>query len=338
MKRILVTGACGYIGSHTMVELLENGYEVISADSHINSNETPLQSIYEITGKKINNCVIDLSNKEECSSFFEQIGHIDGLIHFAALKSVGESVTNPLLYYENNLCSLMNILNAVQTKSIEAFIFSSSCTVYGITEKQPVDETSPFLPTGSPYGRTKQMGEQIIQDVYLNSKLKAISLRYFNPAGAHHSGKLGELPINPALNLVPSITETAIGVRERLDIHGVDYNTRDGSCIRDFIHIEDLASAHRLALEYIFFGKQNKSYEVFNLGTGQGVSVLEAVQSFESIAGIDLNKRIGLKREGDIPFIYSTIEKAQNELGWTPKYGIDDIMSTAWAWEKSRRK
>ena len=337
MKRILVTGACGYIGSHTLVDLLQEDYDVVSVDSHFNSDDSVLSAIQEITGKVIKNCFLDLSDEKATRHFFTHVGKLDGIIHFAALKAVGESVAKPIEYYKNNLNSLLNVLEAVQKYQIDAFIFSSSCTVYGQTEVQPVTEASPFLATGSPYGRTKQMGESIIQDVFQNLQTKAISLRYFNPAGAHHSGKLGELPINPPLNLVPSITETAYGIRSSLQVHGTDYDTKDGSCIRDFIHVEDLARAHRLALEFIFSGRQEQVYEVFNIGIGNGVSVLEAISSFESVSNLKLNKIMGPRRPGDIPYIYSASQRARDLLGWTPLYDINDIMQTAWNWEQKRR-
>lgn len=336
-KRILVTGACGYIASHTLVELIEHGYEVLCIDSHINSDDSCLEGVYQITGVRPVNCKLDLADKYATAHYFEHAGPIDGVIHFAALKAVGESVMIPLEYYANNLNSLMNVLEQIKCYQVPAFIFSSSCTVYGMTDVQPVTEESPILPTGSPYGRTKQFGEAIIQDSYsMEEKIQAVALRYFNPAGAHPSGYLGELPINPPLNLIPSITETAIGKRDRIIIHGNQYNTIDGTCLRDYIHVMDLASAHRKALEFVFEGKQNKAFESFNIGTGSGVSVQQAIQIFEAVNRVHVKQEIGPARAGDIPYIYADVTKAKKELEWTAAFTIEDIMKSAWIWEQKR--
>lgn len=338
--KILVTGGCGYIGSHTIVDLIQNGYEVISVDSLINSSEEVFIGIKSIVGKEVKNIRIDLSDDNSRRLLNSELGHVDGIIHFAALKAVGESVDHSLLYYENNLKSLLNILRYVDDRKIRAFVFSSSCTVYGETHELPVHEQIKFNQTNSPYGRTKQMAEHIIADYYVkaSSSVKAISLRYFNPAGAHISYKIGESPISPALNLVPAITETAFGIREKILVHGNDYDTRDGTCIRDYIHVMDLAHAHTLAIDSILNNKQEKNLEVFNLGIGNGVSVLEAIKAFEKSNSIVLNYEIGPKREGDIPAMYADNNKIKKVLNWEPKFNINDIMKDAWEWELVRRK
>lgn len=337
MKKILVTGGCGYIGSHTIVDLLDNGFEVISVDSLINSNEEPLKGIEEITGKKIKNYRTDLCDMDATREIFKENPDITGIIHFAALKAVGESVEKPIWYFRNNINSLLNILEACKEFGVKDFIFSSSCSVYGNAKELPVTEDTPFQPAESPYARTKQLGEQMIRDFCVaNPTFKAILLRYFNPAGAHKSTQLGESPVNPALNLVPVITEVAIGKREKLLVFGDDYNTRDGSCIRDYIHVMDLANAHTKSIQYLFEEKNNESCEVFNLGIGEGVSVLEAIQAFEKVTQQKLNYQIGPRRPGDVEAIYSNYHQAASKLGWEPTRDIEDIMSTAWNWEKKR--
>ncbi|NOT38835.1 MAG: UDP-glucose 4-epimerase GalE [Saprospiraceae bacterium] len=338
--KILVTGGCGYIGSHTVVDLLQNGFEVISIDSLINGSESVLVGIHEITGREVVNIKCDLSTDHSIEILRQHASDVDGVIHFAALKSVGESVEKSLLYYKNNIKSLINILQLVEEMKIKAFVFSSSCTVYGETKILPVHENLDFMPTNSPYGRTKQMSEQIIADFYLKTskESKAVSLRYFNPAGAHNSYKIGESPINPPLNLVPIITETAYGLREKISIHGNDYPTRDGTCIRDYIHVMDLANAHTLALKHMLTGQQTNQLEAYNLGIGEGVSVLEAIYAFEESTGIKLPYNIGPRREGDLAAMYADSTKVKTVLGWEPKYSISDIMRDAWEWEKVRRK
>ena len=336
MKKILVTGGCGYIGSHTIVDLIDNGYEVISVDSNINSDLKVLDSIREITGVQVKNYTVDLCDLERTERIFAN-EKFDGVIHFAALKSVGESVFKPLLYFQNNLNSLLNVLHCSEKHGVNNIIFSSSCSVYGNAKELPVTEATPFQEAESPYARTKQMGEQMITDFTNNNKeAKAILLRYFNPAGAHESANIGESPINKSTNLVPVITETGIGKRDKLVVNGHDYNTRDGSCIRDYIHVMDLANAHTKALEYIMEGKNETNCEVFNLGIGEGASVLEMIHAFEKVTGQKLNYELGDRRPGDVEAIYANNEHCMKTLNWKPTRSVEDIMSTAWAWEKVR--
>ncbi|MDX1685450.1 MAG: UDP-glucose 4-epimerase GalE [Saprospiraceae bacterium] len=335
MSRILVTGGCGYIGSHTIVDLLDNGYEVLCLDSLINASPECLEGIREITGKTIRNHLVDLTKTHEVDSFFQNQDPIDGVIHFAALKAVGESVEKPMLYFKNNVNGMINLLEACVKFGVKHFVFSSSCTVYGDPDQLPVTETSPFKPAESPYGRTKQIGEMLLEDICRLTPLRGVSLRYFNPAGAHPSSEIGESPVNPALNLVPIITETAIGLRDQIKVFGNDYDTRDGTCIRDYIHVSDLAHAHTLALKYL--DENEMDLEVFNLGTGNGVSVLEAIHAFEAVNGLKLKYSMSERRPGDVPAIYSDNKKAREDLGWRPEKDINDIMKTAWEWEKSRR-
>jgi UDP-glucose 4-epimerase len=334
MKKILVTGGCGYIGSHTIVDLVENDFEVISVDNNSRSNPRILEGVEKITGKKIKNYKVDLCNFDDTFAIFHENPGISGIIHFAAFKSVGESVSFPLMYFENNLMSLINLLKCVQEFSIPHFVFSSSCTVYGNPDEIPVSETTPPKPAESPYGYTKQMGEQIINEFYKSTHLNAILLRYFNPVGAHPSGIIGELPIGKPANLVPVITQTAAGKLPQMQVYGDDYPTRDGSCIRDFIHVCDIAHAHTLALRYLLNGKATKKCEVFNLGSGNGVTVLEAIHAFEKVSGLRLNYVIGPRRPGDVVAIYANNDLARKELGWNPKYSLDDMLATAWRWEQ----
>jgi UDP-glucose 4-epimerase len=337
MGKVLVTGGCGYIGSHTMIDLIDNGFDVISADNLSNSDPSVLDSIEAITGKRIKNYEVDLCDLEKTRQIFIENKDIKGVIHFAALKSVGESVEKPLLYYHNNLSSLVNILRCIEEFEVKSLIFSSSCSVYGNAKTLPVTEETPFQTAESPYARTKQIGEDIIRDFTLmNPFVNAISLRYFNPAGAHESATIGESPSNVANNLVPVITETAIGKRGETVIFGNDYPTRDGSCIRDYIHVMDLANAHTKALEYVLKGKNSDNYELFNLGIGEGVTVLEAVNAFEKVNKVKFNHRIGPRRPGDVIAIYANNDRAKSKLGWEPKRSIEDIMRTAWEWEKKR--
>ncbi len=336
MKKVLVTGGCGYIGSHTIVDLINNGFEVISVDNNSNSDIRVLQGIREITGVTVKNYTIDLCDLEKTRRIFSN-EKFDGVIHFAALKSVGDSVFDPLGYFHNNLNSLLNILHCIKEFEVGQFIFSSSCSVYGNSKELPVTEDTPFEEAESPYARTKQMGEQMIRDFSkVNPATSSVLLRYFNPAGAHESAIIGEAPTNKANNLVPVITETAIGKRKELVVFGDDYDTRDGSCIRDYIHVMDLANAHTRALQYVMDDRNSENCEVFNLGIGEGVTVLEAVKAFEEVAQVDLNYRIGDRRAGDVVAIYANMDFAAQKLGWQPTHSIKDIMRTAWAWEQAR--
>lgn len=333
MATILVTGGCGYIGSHTVVDLLENGYDVISVDNNSRSNPRMLDGIEAITGKRIKNYKVDLCNFDDTFAIFQE-NDINGIIHFAAYKAVGESVEKPLMYFENNLNSLINLLKCVQEFGTPYFVFSSSCTVYGNPEVIPVTEKTPPKPAESPYGYTKQMGEQIINEFAKSSGTQSILLRYFNPVGAHHSIRIGELPIGTPQNLVPAITQTAIGKLNKMFVYGDDYPTRDGSCIRDYIHVSDIAHAHTLAIRYLEQGKNDALCEVFNLGSGTGVSVLEAIKAFEKVSGVKLNYEIGPRRPGDVVSIYANNDQARLRLGWEPKYGLEEMMRTAWEWEQ----
>ena len=334
--KVLVTGGTGYVGSHTIVDLIENGFDVICVDNECNSDRSSLHAVERITGTKVPFYPIDLCDLKATEVIFIDHPDISGVIHFAALKAVGESVEEPIKYFRNNIDALINILDLSLKYHVNAFIFSSSCTVYGHVEKSPVDENTPLQEAASPYGRTKQIGEQIIADSLKNTRIKSILLRYFNPAGAHPSLQLGESPINPALNLVPIITETAIGKRKKMTVFGTDYPTRDGSCIRDYIHVCDLAHAHTLALKYSFEGHQNQDIDVFNIGIGNGLSVLEIIAAFEKVSGRKLNYETGPRREGDVMAIYSDYSKAKNHLGWSPGLNVEDIMKSAWEWEKKR--
>ena len=339
MKKILVTGGCGYIGSHTVVDLLDQGFEVISVDNLSNSDEKVLDGIEAITGKRVRNYAVDLCDLAATCQVFEANPDIAGIIHFAALKLVGESVFEPLKYYHNNLEGLTNLLKCAEEFKVSNFIFSSSCSVYGNTDVLPVTEDTPFGEAESPYARTKQIGEQILSDyAKVNDWFKCVRLRYFNPAGAHESALIGEAPTNPATNLVPVITETAIGKREKMSVFGVDYDTRDGSCIRDYIHVMDLADAHTRCLKYLLEDRNETNCDVFNVGIGEGVTVLEAVNAFEKVTGQKLNYELGPRRPGDVVAIYANKSKAERLLGWHPRRNIEDIMKTAWAWEIARTK
>ncbi|MGB8191826.1 MAG: UDP-glucose 4-epimerase GalE, partial [Chitinophagaceae bacterium] len=298
MSKILVTGGCGYIGSHTIVDLVENGFDVISVDNNSRSNPRILEGVERITGKKIKNYKVDLCNFDDTFAIFQENEDISAIIHFAAYKAVGESVEQPLMYFENNLNSLINLLKCVQEFQIGYFVFSSSCTVYGNPDQIPVTEYTQPKPAESPYGYTKQMGEQIINEFAKVNDPNCVLLRYFNPVGAHPSGFIGELPIGKPANLVPAITQTAIGKLPQMMVYGDDYATRDGSCIRDYIHVSDIAHAHTLAVDYLLARKQMKKCEVFNLGTGNGVTVLEAIKAFEKVSGVKLNYAIGPRRPG----------------------------------------
>jgi UDP-glucose 4-epimerase len=334
MAKILVSGGCGYIGSHTIVDLIENGFDVISVDNNSRSNPAILDGVERITGKRVKNYRVDLCNFDDTFAIFQENENIEGIIHFAAYKAVGESVEKPLMYFENNINSLINLLKCVQEFEIPYFVFSSSCTVYGNPDHIPVTEKTLPKPAESPYGYTKQMGEQIINEFSKSTNTECILLRYFNPVGAHPSIQIGEMPLGRPQNLVPAITQTAIGKLPKMTVFGDDYNTRDGSCVRDFIHVSDIAHAHTLALQYLQQQKNTTNCEVFNLGTGNGVTVLEAIRSFEKVSGVNLNYEIGPRRPGDVVAIYANNDLAKNQLGWNPKYSIDEMMRTAWQWEQ----
>ena len=333
MKKILVTGGCGYIGAHTIVDLIENGFDPISIDNNSRSTPALLEGIEKITGKKVKNYKVDLCSFDETHAVFQENPNIEGIIHFAAYKSVGESVHEPLLYFENNLMSLINILKCVKEFQVPYFIFSSSCTVYGNPDQIPVTEETPPKPAESPYGYTKQMGEQIVSETTKTIFAQSILLRYFNPVGAHPSTLIGEMPLGKPENLVPAITQTAIGKIPQLKVYGNDYPTRDGSCVRDYIHVSDIAHAHTLALQYLMDHKNKSRCEVFNLGTGNGVTVLEAIKAFEKVSGVKLNYVIGPRRQGDVVAVYADNKLAREELGWDIQYSLDDMMSSAWKWE-----
>ncbi|RYZ20324.1 MAG: UDP-glucose 4-epimerase GalE [Chitinophagaceae bacterium] len=333
MAKILVTGGCGFIGSHTVVDLMENGYEVLCVDNNVRSNPGILEGVERITGKPVKNYKVDLCSFDDTCAIFQENRDIQGIIHFAAYKAVGESVEKPLMYYENNIESLINLLRCVQEFNVPWFVFSSSCTVYGNPDEQMVTESTPQKPAESPYGATKQMGERILTDFQKGSNTSCILLRYFNPVGAHPSNQIGELPIGKPQNLVPAITQTAIGKIPKMMVYGGDYPTRDGSCIRDYIHVSDIAHAHTLAIKFLQEGRNQQGTEIFNLGTGNGVTVLEAINAFEKVSGEKLNYEVGPRRPGDVVAIYANNDKARTELGWNPQYGIDDMMRTAWNWE-----
>ncbi|MGJ8735848.1 UDP-glucose 4-epimerase GalE [Zobellia laminariae] len=336
--KILVTGGLGFIGSHTVVELQNEGFEVVIIDDCSNSSEKVLEGIFSISGKMPLFEKIDLKEKSKVEDFFKRHQDVQGVIHFAASKAVGESVQKPLLYYENNIGTLVYLLKELSKKDNASFIFSSSCTVYGQADEMPISEKAPVKPAESPYGNTKQMGEEIIRDTCaINPKLKAIALRYFNPMGAHPSGNIGELPIGVPQNLVPFITQTGMGLREELSVFGDDYPTEDGTCIRDYIYVVDLAKAHVKALQRLLGGKNQDNYEVFNLGTGKGSSVLEVIHSFERVSGKKLNYKIVDRRAGDIVSAYADTKKANDVLGWKSQYTLDEAMKSAWEWEQKVR-
>lgn len=334
MSKILVTGGAGYIGSHTITDLIDNGFEVICADNFSRSSSKSLEGIKKVTGIEVKNYEVDLCDYEKTKSIFEENKDIKGIIHFAAYKSVPESVEFPIRYYENNMYSLLNILKCMNEYNVPNLVFSSSCSVYGNVEKLPVTEDTPLSKAECAYAATKQMGEQVILDFARTSKSSSILLRYFNPVGAHPTSEIGETPIDRPNNLVPVITQTAVGQIEKMYVWGSDYDTRDGSCIRDYIHVMDIASAHTKALQYLIAGKNESNYEILNLGSGNGVSVLEAIHSFEKVSGLKLNYEIGPRREGDVVAIYANNELVKSKLNWEPKFNLDDMMSTAWIWQK----
>ena len=336
--KVLVTGGLGFIGSHTVVELQNKGFEVVIIDNLSNSSEDVLKGIVAITGKKPIFEKLDLREKSLVQAFFKKHKDVSGVIHFAASKAVGESVTNPLLYYENNIASLVYLLQELQQKAEAHFIFSSSCTVYGQADVMPIDENAPIKPAMSPYGNTKQIGEEIITDVTKVSNINAILLRYFNPIGSHPSAEIGELPIGVPQNLVPFITQTGIGLRKELMVYGNDYPTVDGTCIRDYIHVVDLAKAHVVALQRLLENKNEDKVEIFNLGTGIGSSVLEVISSFEKVSGKPFPYKIVDRREGDVTMAYASTDKANTILGWKTASSLDEAMESAWKWEQKVRK
>ena len=333
--KILITGGAGYIGSHTILEVIEKtSWEVISADNFLRSSPATFERIKNISNRQIKNHDVDLCNLENTKNIFSENTDIQGVIHFAALKSVPESVANPELYYHNNNESLKNILACIKEFRIKNFIFSSSCSVYGNIETLPVNEESPLQKAQSPYAQTKREGEEMIATFAKeNANIFSIALRYFNPVGAHISGLIGEAPIGKPDNIVPAITQFAIGKLEQFNVFGNDYKTRDGSCIRDYIHVSDIAYAHVLALQTLFERKIKNNFEIINLGTGNGVTVLEAIKAFEKVSNKKLNYKIAPQRAGDVEAIYSDSTKALNLLGWKPKFNIEQMMESAWKWQ-----
>ncbi len=338
-NKIVVTGGTGYIGSHTCIELIEKGCDVVILDDLSNSDIESLDRIKSITGTQPQFYKVDVSDTKSMAEAFDEIGDVSGVIHFAAKKAVGESVDLPLLYYQVNLTGLLNVLSEMKKHNIPNLIYSSSCTVYGQPAELPVEESSPIMKAESPYGNTKQIGEEIISDQVRaeQGKLKSILLRYFNPVGAHKSGKIGELPLGVPNNLMPYITQTAIGLREELKVFGSDYNTIDGTAVRDYIHVSDIARAHVVALQRLQNEQNIDHCEFFNLGTGRGSSVLEVIKSFERTSGKKLNYQIVGRRAGDIEQVYAATDKANDVLGWKARFDLDDMTRSAWLWEQNYR-
>lgn len=337
--KILVTGGTGYIGSHTVVELQAAGYEVVIIDNLSNSNKDVLKGIEKISGKQPDFVEADCTDMSALKKLFDENPGIDGIINFAASKAVGESVDKPLLYYRNNLVTLINLLELMPKYGVKGFVFSSSCTVYGEPDKNPVDETAPIKKAESPYGNTKQISEEIITDfITSGAPIKSIMLRYFNPVGAHPSAEIGELPNGVPQNLIPYLTQTAMGIRKELSVFGDDYNTPDGSCIRDFINVVDLAKAHVTALERMLEDKSDKRLEIFNLGTGIGLSVLELISAFERATGVKVPHKIVGRRKGDIEKVWANPDRANNVLGWKATTTIEDTMRSAWNWQLKLRE
>ncbi|WP_439129545.1 UDP-glucose 4-epimerase GalE [Polaribacter sp.] len=337
-NKIIVTGGCGYIGSHTVVELIENNYEVVILDDLSNSTEDTLERILKITGTKPTFVNIDLKDKTATKAVFKKHNDAEAVINFAAHKAVGESVQKPLMYYKNNLYSLLNTLSSQLENGIKGFIFSSSATVYGTPETLPITEENETQRPFSPYGNTKKIAEEIIDDVIKSdSKLQSISLRYFNPIGAHESGLIGELPSGVPNNLMPYITQTAVGLREKLMVYGNDYPTKDGTPIRDYIHVVDLAKAHVLAVKRIIDKKQEQPFEIFNLGTGNGFSVLDIINTFEEVTNSKLNYEITERRAGDVPKLFASTKLAKEKLGWTANKNLHEMISSSWKWEQKLR-
>lgn len=338
-KQVLVTGGTGYIGSHTVVELQAVGYDVVIVDNLSNSQLDVLDRIEQISGIRPAFEQFDLVDQEKTEAFFQKFPNINAIIHFAAYKAVGQSVDNPLMYYRNNLVTLMNLLECMKKFDVHNLVFSSSCTVYGQPEKLPVTEDAPIQKATSPYGNTKQISEEILQEtIFANPELKTIALRYFNPIGAHPTALIGELPLGVPNNLVPFITQTAIGVRQQLNVFGDDYNTPDGSAVRDYINVVDLAKAHVIAIARLMENKNKKNFEYFNLGTGRGASVLEVIESFERSTGQKLNYKVVGRRAGDVEQVYADTRFANEELGWKAEKTLDETLVSAWAWEKNLRK
>jgi len=333
--KVLVTGGLGFIGSHTVVELQKKDYDVVVVDNLSNSRIDVLDGIEKITGKKPEFEQIDLREKTKVADFFKRHNDITGIIHFAASKAVGESVEKPLLYYENNIGTLVYLLQEMQKNGITNFIFSSSCTVYGQPDNLPITEEAPVKPALSPYGNTKQIGEEIIKDTSkAYPDFKAIALRYFNPIGAHPSAHIGELPIGVPQNLIPFVTQTAAGIRKELSVFGDDYPTPDGTAIRDYIHVVDLAQSHVVALERLINNRQKNNFEVFNIGTGRGSSVMEIIKTFEAVNGVKLNYKIVGRREGDVVAVWADTNLAGKELGWQSKLTMEDALRDAWKWQQ----
>lgn len=338
-KKILVTGGMGYIGSHSVVELLNRNFEVVIVDNLANSSIDILAGIEKICAKKPLLEIFDLCDEEKTDDFLSRHTNIQSIIHFAAFKSVGESVSNPLKYYRNNLISLIHLLEGMVKYKIQNIVFSSSCTVYGQPDILPVNESAPVQKALSPYGNTKQISEEILQEAIRSyNNLQCISLRYFNPIGAHASSLIGELPKGVPDNLVPFITQTAAGIREELKVFGNDYDTKDGSCIRDYIDITDLARAHVSAIDRLLSGKNKNSFEIFNLGTGQGTSVLEMIKTFEKVTGKKINYKIANRRPGDVEKVWADPSLANKELGWKAQIPLEETLASAWNWEKNYRK
>ena len=336
--KIVVTGGLGFIGSHTVVELQNEGFEVVAIDNLSNSSEKVLDGIFNITGKKPIFEKLDLREKTAVQDFFSRHNDVVGVIHFAASKAVGESVENPLLYYENNINALVYVLQEISKLDKANFIFSSSCTVYGQAEKMPITENVCIQPAASPYGNTKQIGEEIISDVAKVTNLNSILLRYFNPIGAHQTAEIGELPLGVPQNLVPFITQTAMGLREKLSVYGNDYPTSDGTAVRDYIHVVDLAKAHVIAMKRLLDKKNLEKVETFNLGTGTGSSVLEVINAFEKVSNQKLKYQIVGRREGDVIEAYANTDKANTVLGWKAQSTLEEALASAWKWEQKIRK
>ncbi len=335
MNKILVTGGCGYIGGHTIVDLIQNGFEVISVDDLSRGSLKMLDGIEKITGKRVKNYKVDLCDLDDTEAIFLENPDLVGVIHFAAYKSVPESVGEPLMYFKNNFNSLINILQCAEEFDVDNFVFSSSCSVYGNTTELPVVEETAFPEPESPYARTKQVGEAICRDFSnINKHFNTILLRYFNPVGAHPSAQIGEFQ-DLSESVVPVITQTAIGKRKEMTVFGNDYDTRDGSCVRDYIHVSDIANAHTKALQYIIDDRNKSNCEIFNLGTGNGVTVLELINAFEKVSGQKLNYKLGPRRPGDVVSVYANNNKARTLLGWETKHDLASMMDTAWRWEQA---
>ena len=335
-NKILVTGGAGYIGSHTVVALHEAGYLPVIVDNFSNSAKSVMQGLEKITGKKFPLYEIDCNDKKAMQEVFEKEEDIQGVIHFAAYKAVGESVAEPLKYYQNNIVSLLVLLELMEQYKVHNLVFSSSCTVYGQPDELPVTEKTPTKPANSPYGRTKQMCEDILSDLAVSkSAVRSVALRYFNPVGAHESALIGELPNGVPNNLVPFVTQTAAGIRKQITVFGDDYNTPDGTCVRDYIHVVDLADAHIKAFEYLSKIKETSFYDTINIGTGKGNTVLEVIKTFEKVSGQKLNYQIGERRAGDVEQVYANVDKANKELNWQTKYDLERSMADSWRWQQA---